>query len=321
MSAPGDSGRPSRLPEWLRVGLPRGREYVRTRELLRAKGLDTVCQSAKCPNMFECFSRRTATFLVLGKVCSRCCAFCNVKSAHGRGGGGKLLPPDPSEPGRVAEAALAMGLAHVVVTSVTRDDLPDGGAAHFAAVTEALRQALPEASVEVLIPDFQGSLKALELVLASLPDVVNHNLETVPALYARVRPDADYNRSLELLARVKARGLAAKSGLMVGLGETDQELCQVLADLAKAGCGMVTIGQYMAPTSQHLRPERYVPPELFEDYARQGRSLGIPRVFSGPLVRSSYHAESLFTPRPSSATCARSSSAGAEELGPGPSGS
>lgn len=290
MCAQGGSAKPLRLPEWFRVKLPQGPEFAQTRALVDRCGLNTVCRSARCPNMWECFSRSTATFMILGNLCSRSCAFCNVPSVGGRGGGGRLLPPDPGEPGRVAAAAAELDLRHVVVTSVTRDDLPDGGAAHFAAVVAALRAASPQASIELLVPDFQGDEAALMTVLASGPDVLNHNVETVPRLYGRFRPQADYRRSLQLLERVHAAGIPAKSGLMLGMGETGEELRGVLADLARAGCSMATLGQYLPPSLKHPPVARYVHPDEFAAYAEDGRRLGIAKVMSGPLVRSSYRA-------------------------------
>lgn len=276
--------RPLRLPPWLRRPLPTSRTFSDTRGLLGDLRLATVCQGAKCPNMHECFSCGTATFLILGSTCTRNCAFCNI--APGRPG-----PPDRAEPERVAQAAARLGLAHVVVTSVTRDDLDDGGAAHFAAVIAAVRHALPESTVEVLIPDFQGDAKALAQVMEAAPDVINHNVETHPSLYSRIRPQADYRQSLTLLARVRAGGVPAKSGFMVGLGEDDDAVRELLRDLREAGCSMVTIGQYMRPSFAHVPVERYVPPEQFAAYADWGRAMGIPHVFSAPLVRSSYQAK------------------------------
>lgn len=270
--------------------LPTGKAYADTHGLVEKHGLRTVCQSARCPNVFECFSKKTATFLILGGQCTRACAFCNI----GHSPQTSLPPPDPDEPRRVALAALELGLAHAVVTSVTRDDLPDGGAGHFAATVAALREAYAQAgsrlSVELLIPDFQGDPQALALVLAAAPDVLNHNVETAPRLYPLIRPQADYARSLELLRRAAASGATAKSGLMVGLGERDEEVEAVLADLAAAGCGLITIGQYLPPSREHLAPERYVEPATFERYAVVAKALGVPQVHSGPLVRSSYHA-------------------------------
>ncbi|MDL2316978.1 lipoyl synthase, partial [Desulfovibrio sp. OttesenSCG-928-A18] len=278
---------PLRLPPWLRKALPDGRLFTHTRSLLRGLRLSTVCQGAKCPNIGECFSCGTATFLILGDTCTRNCAFCNIAP-------GSPDAPDPSEPERLAAAAEKLGLTHVVITSVTRDDLADGGAGHFARSIRAVRQRLPQCTVEVLIPDFQGSLPALQTVLDAAPDVLNHNVETHPALYARIRPQAEYARSLELLRRVNADekrgGILGKSGFMVGLGESDEQVRELLLDLRAVGCAMVTIGQYMRPSSAHPEVRRYVHPDQFALYAQWGREAGIPHVFSAPLVRSSYHA-------------------------------
>jgi lipoic acid synthetase len=277
--------KPLRIPPWLRVSLPRGGAYSGTADLLADLRLNTVCRSAKCPNTFECFGRGVATFLIMGRNCTRNCAFCNIHP-------GPLEPLDPTEPQRLAEGAARLGLKHVVVTSVTRDDLPDGGAGHFAATIRAVRARLPECTVEVLIPDFGGDEAALAAVLAAGPSVLNHNVETVPGLYQRIRPQARYEQSLELLRRSKALAPAVpvKSGLMVGLGETDSQVMRVLDDLAAARCDIVTIGQYMRPTREHPEVERYVEPRMFEEYAAAGRARGIPRMFCAPLVRSSYNA-------------------------------
>lgn len=277
------SPRSSRLPEWLRIKLPQDRTFARTRDLVADLGLNTVCQGARCPNICECFAKSTATFLILGRSCTRGCTFCNI-------GLGKPEPLDPGEPGRVAEAARRLGLKHAVVTSVTRDDLPDGGAAHFAATIRALREALPSATVEVLIPDFRGDAAALQTVLDARPDVLNHNVETVPSLYPRIRPQADYVQSLVLLERAARAGLPAKSGLMVGFGESTEEVHQVIRDLHYRGVTMVTIGQYLRPSKAHPEPARYVHPDEFAALADYGRSLGVPHMFCAPLVRSSYHA-------------------------------
>ena len=276
-----------RLPPWLRVKLPTERNFAVTRGLVERRGLRTVCDGARCPNVFECFSRNVATFMVLGGVCTRRCAFCNMGAAPGKR---MFEPPDPEEPGRLAEAAAELGLRHVVVTSVTRDDLADGGAEHFAAVVRALRGRLPGATCEVLIPDFKGDAGALDVVVRAGPDVINHNLETVPALYSEVRPQAVYERSLELLARVASTGIPAKSGIMVGLGEADAEVRRVVDDLAGAGCRMVTIGQYLSPSRDNRLVSRFVHPDVFAEYAEYGRSRGIRHMFCGPLVRSSYNA-------------------------------
>ena len=276
-----------RIPPWLRVKLPCSPTYAATGALVRDMELHTVCRSARCPNIFECYSRKTATFLILGDTCTRGCAFCNI-------GNGAVREPDPDEPARVGRATAALGLRHAVVTSVTRDDLPDGGAAHFAATIEAIRRSnRPCPTIEVLIPDFRGDEAALRTVMAAGPHIINHNVETPPAHYVRIRPQADYAQSLELLRRVREGGHVCKSGLMVGLGETDGEVCGVLEDLAAVGCDIVTIGQYMRPSRRHPQVERYVHPDMFAAYARKGRELGIPFVFSAPLVRSSYNAEQV----------------------------
>lgn len=277
-------------PEWLwrRASVEAEAAAERMEGLLADLRLHTVCQEARCPNLAECFGRGTATFLILGDVCTRGCRFCAVA----RGQPGAL---DPEEPERVAEAAARLGLRHVVVTSVTRDDLPDGGAGQFAATIRAVRRRLPEASVEVLVPDFQGSLASLETVLEAGPDVLNHNLETVPRLYPRVRPGARYRRSLGLLAWSKgqAPGVVTKSGLMLGLGERVAEVVEVLRDLREAGCDLVTLGQYLQPTDRQLLVVRYVPPEEFVWYEEKARRMGFRGAVAGPLVRSSYRARVL----------------------------
>ena len=279
----GSANAPLRKPAWLRRPLASDRRFFTTSALLNEQGLSTVCKEANCPNRQECFSSGTATFLILGETCTRNCRFCNIHP-------GQTSAPDPTEPQRVAQAAVTLALRHVVVTSVTRDDLEDGGSAQFASVITALRQALPDSSVEVLIPDFQGNADALRTVMDAMPHIINHNVETHPALYAQVRPQADYEQSLELLRRVNDCGMTAKSGLMVGLGETDAQVLEVIKDLRTVGCSIVTIGQYLPPTSQHHKLDRYVTPEQFDEYAAYGKSLGLRHVFSGPLVRSSYHA-------------------------------
>lgn len=279
----GSANAPLRKPAWLRRPLASDKRFFTTSALLSEQGLSTVCKEANCPNRQECFSSGTATFLILGETCTRNCRFCNIHP-------GQTSAPDPTEPQRVAQAAVTLGLRHVVVTSVTRDDLADGGSAQFASVITALRQALPDSSVEVLIPDFQGNADALRTVMDAKPHIINHNVETHPALYAQVRPQADYEQSLELLRRVNDCGMTAKSGLMVGLGETDAQVLEVIKDLHTVGCSIVTIGQYLPPTSQHHKLDRYVTPEQFDEYAAYGKALGLRHVFSGPLVRSSYHA-------------------------------
>jgi lipoic acid synthetase len=279
-----------RRPEWLKVRANTTGEYEEVRRMMRRLSLVTVCEEARCPNIHECWAReRTATFMLMGDVCTRHCGFCAV----GKGRPGAL---DPQEPERVAEAAAELGLSHAVVTSVNRDDLEDGGAAHFGATIRAIRRRLPGCTVEVLIPDFQGNAAALDAVLDAAPEILNHNVETVPRLYRRVRPEAKYAQSLELLARADAfrrrtgSALRTKSGVMVGLGETFAELAATLADLRGAGCDIATLGQYLQPHAKRLPVERYYTPEEFEEFRREGERLGFAHVESGPLVRSSYHA-------------------------------
>jgi lipoic acid synthetase len=247
-----------------------------------------VCEEARCPNLGECFSRGTATFMLLGDRCTRRCGYCAIATM-------KPEPPDPGEPDRVAEAALRLRLRYVVLTAVARDDLEDGGASHFASTVRAVRAALPEARVEVLTPDFQGDRAALEAVLESAPDVFNHNIETVPRLFPQVRAQGDYGRSLRLLAEVKriAPSQATKSGLMVGLGEGDREILEVLRDLRRVGVDIVTLGQYLRPTRQHVRVDRYLPPEGFRRLESAARAVGFPTVYSGVFVRSSFNAEEV----------------------------
>lgn len=283
MSSQKNSKKPLRIPKWLRVQLPGDPAFAGTRGLLDDLQLNTVCQGAKCPNIYECFSKHVATFLIMGCTCTRGCAFCNI-------GLGQVEPLDPGEPARVGEAARRLDLKHVVITSVTRDDLPDGGAAHFAATVRTVREAVPACSIEVLIPDFQGDEAALQTVIESAPQIINHNVETVPDLYEAIRPQADFEQSIELLERVKAAGFTSKSGLMVGLGETDDQVRSLLDRLCYARVDIVTIGQYMRPSMQHPEVERYVHPDVFAEYAEYGRGIGIPHVFSEPKVRSSYNA-------------------------------
>ena len=276
-------------PPWLRRRLPSGPDYEYIRRLVDKGHLHTVCQEAKCPNIWECFSHHTATFLILGNRCTRNCRFCAVASTP-------VAPPDPAEPVRVAQTAQQMELKYVVVTSVTRDDLPDGGAGHFAATIRELRKHLPAALVEVLIPDFQGNSDALKMVVNARPDVLNHNIETVPRLYPTVRPEADYHRSLGLLKKVKtlAVDMPTKSGLMLGLGETAVEIRETLEDLAGIGCDFLTLGQYLQPSRKHLPVEKFVSPEEFDDWKETALKIGFSDVASGPFVRSSYHAKKLF---------------------------
>jgi lipoic acid synthetase len=278
---------PRRLPAWLKRPLPVGNENFYTHNLLRELRLETVCENARCPNRPECYARRTATFMVMGNVCTRPCGFCSVP----RGTPDDL---ESDEPQRVAEASHRLGLKHVVITSVTRDDLPDGGAEHFYRCVVAVRQRT-SAVVEVLTPDFLGDTAAIDRVIESQPEVFNHNTETVPRYYKKVRGRADYQRTLDLLARVKrtAPHITTKSGLMLGLGETRDELLDVLADLRAARCDVLTLGQYLTPTLKHVPVERYLPPEEFTELAVLARSLGFKQVASGPFVRSSYHADEM----------------------------
>jgi lipoic acid synthetase len=278
-----------RLPAWLKKRLPRGDEVAEVRSLVSDLGLHTVCQSARCPNLNECWSRKAATFMILGDVCTRTCRFCTVPK-------GRPLPVDEGEPARVARAAAAMGLRHVVVTSVDRDELPDQGAGHFARTIEAVRAAIPDAVIEVLTPDFRGVQACVDVVVDARPHIYNHNVETVPALYARVRPGARYARSLDVLARAKARrpGTFTKSGLMLGLGESADELRSVLRDLRGVGVDVLTLGQYLRPSLAQLPVERFVPPEEFAEWGRVGREMGFLSVASGPFVRSSYNAAEVY---------------------------
>jgi lipoic acid synthetase len=276
-------------PDWIRVKAPVSQEYHETRELMRSLDLNTVCEEASCPNIGECWTRKHATFMILGSVCTRACAFCNVAT-----GMPDML--DPHEPERVAEAVGRLGLKHVVITSVDRDDLEDGGAGHFARVIAALRETSPQCTVEVLTPDFMKKAGAIEQVIAARPDVFNHNLETVPRLYPSIRPGARYFTSLHLLKRAKELNaeMFTKSGLMAGLGETKEEIAQVMDDLRAADVDFLTIGQYLQPTPKHARVDRYVPPEEFASYATLARAKGFLLVSSSPLTRSSYHADSDF---------------------------
>jgi len=278
---------PLRKPPWIRARSPNIPAVVRLKSLLKDHGLHTVCEEAACPNIGECFSHGTATFMVMGDICTRRCPFCDV--AHGR-----PLPLDADEPENLGRAVAAMALKYVVVTSVDRDDLRDGGGAHLAACVNAIRGAVAPIHVEVLVPDFRGRVdKALDALAAGLPDVFNHNLETVPRLYRQARPGADYEGSLALLAEFKRRypRIPTKSGLMVGLGETNAEIGQVMSDLRAHGCDMLTIGQYLQPSVHHLAVERFVSPDEFSGFAARARDLGFRNVASGPMVRSSYHAD------------------------------
>ncbi len=271
-------------PPWLKVRLPTGEPYWRVKELLEQHDLHTVCESAACPNRGECWARGTATFMILGNVCTRSCGFCNVIT-------GKPTELDLEEPARVAEAVSKLSLKYAVITSVNRDELKDGGAAVWAETIRSVRALNPDTAIEVLIPDFCSNWQALDVVLAARPDVLNHNIETVPRLYLEVRPQGRYDRSLEVLARSKKAGLTTKSGLMMGLGERDEEVLEVMKDWRKAGVDLITLGQYMQPTENHLSVKRYVELATFAYLQEQGMAMGFTNVFAGPLVRSSYHAD------------------------------
>ena len=278
---------PGPKPEWLKKRLPEASSLRNMEALLRQRGLHTVCESALCPNLGECFGKGTATFLIMGDICTRNCGFCGVTSSVPG-------PLDPDEPGQVADAVARLGLRHVVVTSVTRDDLPDGGAGHYVATIRAIRLALPAATIEVLVPDLGGVAEHVAQVLAEAPDVFNHNLETVPRLYPQVRPQAVYDRSLAVLRQAAEEGTSiVKTGVMVGLGEVAEEVRQVLADVRAAGVSVVTIGQYLRPSSGHLPVVEYVHPDTFAEYREFGESLEL-QVHSAPFVRSSFHAGESF---------------------------
>ncbi len=276
----------ARRPDWLRVRFPTGGGYERLRDLMREQELHTVCEEARCPNIGDCWNRGTATFMILGDTCTRACGFCAVTT-------GRPGALDRGEPKRVALAVRRMGLRHAVITSVNRDDVPDGGAGLFAETIRWVRRLSPDTTIEVLIPDFLGDAEALATVIAAAPEILNHNTETVPRLYARVRPKARYERSLELLRRAKAAApeRLTKSGLMAGLGETHEELLAVFADLRRQNVDILTLGQYLRPTPRHLPIARYYHPDEFAELGEAARAMGFAHVESGPLVRSSYHAE------------------------------
>ncbi len=274
----------TRKPEWLKARVPGGENYSRLKNLIDDRKLHTVCEEARCPNMGECWNSGTATFMILGDTCTRSCGFCNVKT-------GKMHIVDQDEPRRVGEAVALMKLRHAVITSVNRDELFDGGSHIFASTIQEIRKRVPNCTVEVLIPDFMGSEEALHVVLNAQPDVLNHNIETVPRLYRTVRPQAHYHRSLELLERAKQRGFTTKTGIMVGLGETADEVIEVMADLRAVNCDIFTIGQYLQPTKQHLPVDRFVHPDEFALFRTKGMEMGFRHVQSSPLTRSSYHAE------------------------------
>jgi len=274
-----------RKPDWLKVSAFTGDGYRRVDRMLSGYRLNTVCQAANCPNRGECFNRGTATFLILGPLCTRNCRFCDIAT-------GRPAPVDPEEPARLAEMAEKLGLKHIVVTSVNRDDLPDGGAAHFAETIRQIRKRLPAASVEILTPDFRNAPQAVDVIIEARPAVFNHNLETVPRLYRSVRPGARYERSLKLLSEIQRRsGIITKSGLMLGLGERHDELLRVFNDLAEIGVSILTMGQYLAPSKDHHPVVRYVPPDEFTLLGAEALKAGIKKVISGPLVRSSYRAD------------------------------
>lgn len=285
VEAPQVANARGKRPDWLRVKLPYGKTFKNVSTIIEEHDLHTVCQSARCPNMGECWSAGTATFMILGNVCTRSCGFCAVLTGRPDQG------LDYDEPRRVAEAVKLMGLRHAVVTSVNRDERDDGGAPIFADTIRKIREAQPGCTVEVLIPDFRGIWDALQIVLDVRPDILNHNVETVPRLYRRVRPQADYRRSLEVLRRSKEQGLRTKSGIMVGLGEREDEVFDLMDDFVANGVDVMTIGQYLQPTRMHLPVEEFIHPQVFLRYKEVGEAKGIEHVESGPLVRSSYHAE------------------------------
>jgi lipoic acid synthetase len=276
-------------PEWLRVKAPQWQRVGNVKEILRDLALNTVCEEASCPNIGECFNAGTATFLIMGPACTRACPYCDIDFEK------KPKALDPTEPTRLAEAVRRLKLNHVVITSVNRDDLPDGGASQFRHCIEAIRTVSPQTTIEVLIPDLCGNWEALEAILQAKPEVLNHNTETVPRLYRRVRPQGNYQRSLELLQRTRelAPSIYTKSGLMAGLGETDQEIREVMQDLRSVSCDILTIGQYLQPSQKHLNVDNFVTPAQFDAWREWGESLGFLQVVSSPLTRSSYHAEQV----------------------------
>jgi len=282
-----------RFPSWLHRKLPKGNELRRTGEILSKNRLHTVCEEAKCPNLLECWSKKTATFLVMGKECSRSCGFCDIDFSK------SPKPLDADEPNRVAESVKALGLKHVVITMVARDDLPDGGSTHLTHVIEEIRNQVEDVSIEVLTSDFAGNLQALQIVLDAKPEVFNHNIETVRSLTPRVRHKATYDRTLQILAYASSHrlfpGMKVKSGLMVGLGETEKQVFETLHDLKHAGCDIVTMGQYLQPNRHKLRVQAFVHPDQFLKYEQFGYEIGIPFMYCGPFIRSSYNANMVFT--------------------------
>lgn len=280
----GERGDLGRRPEWLKVKLPTGKNYVEVRNLMRNNKLNTVCEEARCPNLAECWNHRTATFMILGDTCTRSCGFCNIKV-------GLPTELDLDEPRRVAEAVNNLQLRHVVITSVNRDELQDGGASIFSELNRLIRLTTPDCTIEILIPDFKGMEDAFEIIMQNPPDILNHNLETVPRMYHVVRPQAKYQRSLDLINWFHNRGLKTKSGIMVGIGETKEEVVELMKDLVAHHCDILTIGQYLQPTGNHLPVHRFVTPDEFAFYKTEGLKLGFKIVESAPLVRSSYHAD------------------------------
>lgn len=280
---PASISRP-RLPSWFKVTAHTGPDYLEIKQTMDRLQLHTICEEARCPNRWECWNARTATFLILGDICTRRCHYCSVET-------GRPLPLDPAEPRRVAEAVQALGLRHAVITSVNRDELPDGGAAVFAETIRQTRALRPSCTIEVLIPDFEGRVSALEIVWAAEPDILNHNIETVPRLFPSLRPQGKYQRSIEVLTQAKQRGMTTKSGLILGMGETLNEARDVMRDLRAAGCDILTVGQYLQPTRDHLPVSRFYHPDEFGLLKEEGLAMGFRHVESGPLVRSSYHAE------------------------------
>ncbi len=274
----------ARRPEWLKVRAPGGDDYARIKSMMRSKALHTVCEEARCPNISECWNAGTATFMIHGDTCTRSCGFCAVKT-------GRPLPVDHDEPRRVAEAVAAMNLKHAVITSVNRDELKDGGSIIWAETIAAVRQSSPQTTIEVLIPDFKGNMENLRRIVDAKPDVLNHNTETVPRLYKHVRPQGRYPWTLEVLRQAKELGMRTKTGVMLGLGETPTEIMQTMSDLSEVSVDVLTLGQYLQPTKNHLPVDRFVHPDEFKHYEVEGLKMGFDVVESGPLVRSSYHAE------------------------------
>lgn len=285
-----DARRPNRKPDWLKVKMPKGAKYATIDKYHQESGLHTVCRSAACPNRGECWSKGTATFLILGNQCTRSCRFCNIEREQ------HPAAPDPNEPAKVATAINELDLTFAVITSVTRDDLTDGGSQHFCETIHAIRERALKCQIEVLIPDFGGDIAAIEAVTDAAPDVIAHNIETVPRLYSEVRGGADYSRSLDLLKRVAraGSGIPAKSGIMLGLGETKEEVLTVCQQIADQDCSILTIGQYLAPSRNHLQVQEYIEPELFNYFQKEAMGMGFSHVESGPLVRSSYLADEQF---------------------------